>query len=177
MVRKAHSRSWLCMRALGFYAHLNAKKICYITMVRSVLEYAATIWSPNYKYLIMWIENVQRRVTNYILNNPKRPDPGHKDYKTRLLELKLLPLTYRREIMDIQLFLKLWNSENKLGLDKILTFSQPGDGRITRAMTTGLHLKCQKTRLVTTTYFYPYRLTQILNKLPCGTRHKLRNLP
>ena len=38
IVRKAHSRSWLCMRALGFHAYQKAQKTFYITMVWSILD-------------------------------------------------------------------------------------------------------------------------------------------
>ena len=112
-------------------------------MVRSMLEYAAPIWSPTYKYLIIAIERLQRRATNYIINNPKRPNPLHLDYKERLLRLKLLPLTYRREIMDIQLFLKIWNTPTKLGLDKLINFRKTTTGTATRSMTKGLTLRKQ----------------------------------
>ena len=129
MVRKAHARSWLCMRAIGFHAPRKVKITSYIAMVRSILEYG----SPSYKYLIICIEAIQRRATNYILNNPKRPNPMHINYKERLLRLNLLPLTYRREILDIQLFLKIWNSTNKFGLDQYIYFTEPTQGRVTRA--------------------------------------------
>ena len=175
-VRKANTRVWLCMRALGFHAPIRAKKTCYITMVRSILEYGAPIWSLSLKHLIIDVERIQRRATNYILGNPKRPDPRHINYKDRLLELTLLPLTYRREILDIQTFLKAFNGPNKIGLDNILEFSQPNLGVATRAMATGLTLKYTKTRLVATAHFYPYRLSQTWNKLPLTIREKLRFL-
>ena len=175
-IRKAHSRSWLCMRALGFHAHQRAKKTTYITMVRSILEYGSPIWSPTYKYLITALESIQRRATNYILNNPKRPSPLHIDYKQRLQQLKLLPLTFRREILDLKTFLKIWNSPNKLGLDKLLQFSAPSEGRVTRAMASGLTLKYTKTRLATTAHFYPYRISMTWNKLPYNMRLSLRYL-
>ena len=99
MVCKAHGRAWLCMRALGFQAELKPKKMCYITMMRSILEYGSSIWSTTFKYLIINIERIQWRATNYILKNPKRPNPLHIDYKERLQTLNLLPLSYRREIL------------------------------------------------------------------------------
>ena len=145
-------------------------------MVRSMLEYAAPIWSPTYKYLIIAIERLQRRATNYIINNPKRPNPLHLDYKERLLRLKLLPLTYRREIMDIQLFLKIWNTPTKLGLDQLLNFRQPTTGTATRSMTKGLTLNTTKTRLISTAHFYPFRLSQTWNRLPYQLREKIRFL-
>ena len=147
-IRKAHARSWLCMRALGFHAYQKAKKTCYITMVRSIIEYASPVWSPTYKYLIVATERIQRHATNYILKNPKRPNLLHINYKERLLEIKLLPLTHRREIIDIQTFLKIWNSNNKLGLDKILSVSEPTIGPVTRVMAAGLTIKYSKTRYV-----------------------------
>ena len=108
-------------------------------------------------FAILTIERIQRRATNYILNNPKRPDPRHVDYKDRLLELNLLPLTYRRKIHDIQTFLQIWNGQNKLGLDKILRFLEPSQGIATRAMAAGLTLHYVKTRFIATAHFYPYR--------------------
>ena len=81
MVNKSHSWSWLCMRALGFHARVLAKKTCYLTMVRSILEYCFNIWSPTFKYLILTIEKIQRRATNYILSNPNRPNPLLMNYK------------------------------------------------------------------------------------------------
>ena len=148
----------------------TAKKNTYLTLVRSILEYRSPLWSPTYKYLIIAVEAVQRRATSYILNNPKKLNPLHIDYKQRLLQLKLLPLTYRRELIDIQTFLETWNSNNKLGLDKLLQFSAPNQGPVTRAMAAGLTLKYNKTRLVTTAHFYPYRLSMISNKLPYNSR-------
>ena len=176
MTRKAHARTWLCMRALGFHAYYKAKRTCFITMVRSILEYGAPIWSPTLKYLIVSIESIQRRATNYILKNPKRPSPLHVNYKERLITLNLLPLTFRREIIDLQTFLKIWNSDNKLGLDNLLNFSLPNKGPTTRAMATGLTLRYNRNKLITTAHFYPYRLTLIWNKLPYDIRTKLRYL-
>ena len=176
MVKKAHSRAWLCMRALGFHAYIKAKRTCFITMVRSILEYCSVIWSTSFKYLIIAIENIQRRATNYILSNPKMPSPLHINYKERLLTLNLLPLTYRRELIDLQHFLKTWNSPDKLGLDKVLQFSQPNQGRVTRAMAAGLTLNFTKTRLLSTSHFYPYRLSQTWNKLPLELRGKMRHM-
>ena len=164
------------MRALGFHAYQKTKRTCYLTMVRSILEYGSPIWSPSYKYLIIAVESIQRRATNYILKNPKRPSPLHRNYKQRLLELNLLPVTFRREMIYLQMFLKIWNSDNKLGIDKLLNFSVPNQGAVTRAMATGLTLNYNKTRLVTTAHFYPYRLSLIWNRLTYDIRLKLRYL-
>ena len=47
------------------------------------------------------LENIQRRATKVILNYPG------KSYTDRLLELKMLPLRYRRETSDLLLFFKI----------------------------------------------------------------------
>ena len=162
------------MRAIGFHAPRRAKLTSYLAMVRSILEYGSTIWSPSFKYLKVSIESIQRRATNYILNNPKRPNPMHINYKERLLRLKLLPLTYRREILDIQLFLKVWNSPNKMALDQYIHFTDLTQGGVTRATVGGLTLTYKRTKLITTAHFYPYRLSSLWNKLPLLLRLKLR---
>ena len=74
------------------------------------------------------------------------------------------------------MFLKLWNSPTKLGLDKLLQFSAPAQGPVTRAMATGLMIKYTKTRLISTAHFYPYRVSMTWNKLPYDIRQKLRYL-
>ena len=38
-------------KALGFHAPRRAKKLCYIAMVCSIMEYGSIIWSPTYKFL------------------------------------------------------------------------------------------------------------------------------
>ena len=59
-------------------------------LVRPILEYAQSVWSPYLKKHIDMIENVQRRSTKVI--------PGFKNltYEERLRKLKLPTLKYRR---------------------------------------------------------------------------------
>ena len=49
MIKKANSRMWLVRRTLGWDAPTKAKKLAYISMVRSILEYNSIIWSPTDK--------------------------------------------------------------------------------------------------------------------------------
>jgi len=62
----------------------------YKTMVRSHLEYAATVWSPTKKGLIEDIEKVQRRATKMIRKCKNMT------YEERLRYLKLPTLKFRR---------------------------------------------------------------------------------
>ena len=73
---------------------------------KSVLEYGPQVWGGTTKSNITSLERVQRHATNYILGYPVL------DYKERLSELSLLPLSYRREqLLDLCCLFKCFNSE------------------------------------------------------------------
>ena len=57
------------------------------------------VWSPHTKRNINNLEQVQRRVTRFILGR------DYSEYE-RLSTLNLLPLKYRREIKDLVFFVK-----------------------------------------------------------------------
>ena len=71
--------------------------ILYTLLVRSQLEYPSQAWSPFTKEKITALEHVQRRATKFILKSDLR-------YPDRLVKLKLLPLEYRRDILDLCFF-------------------------------------------------------------------------
>ena len=62
------------------------KKKLYISLIRSQLLYCSQVWRPYKMKDILLLERVQRRATKYILNDYVS------SYKSRLLNLKLLPL-------------------------------------------------------------------------------------
>ena len=79
---------------MGYDSPAKAKKMAYLTLVRPILEYCTTLWNPQTKNLIEKLEQIQRRATNFVLNNKHRLTDGYIDYKTRLTELNLLPCNY-----------------------------------------------------------------------------------
>lgn len=83
----------------GLKAPVQAKKLLYLTMVRSKLEVGVPVWSSHRKENLMKIEGVQRRATRFIL----RSDIGYKD---RLSACGLMPLSLRREILDLSFLFK-----------------------------------------------------------------------
>lgn len=66
------------------------------SLVRSQLEYASQVWSPFTKEKTTALECIQRHA---ILKTDL-------SYPERLVKLKLLPLQYRREILDLCFFFK-----------------------------------------------------------------------
>ena len=94
---------------------ISTKKLLYIAWVRSRLEYASVVWSPQTKRNINNLEQVQRRATRFILG---------RDYSEneRLSKLNLLPLQYRREINDLVFFFKCFKNIYKLNIFNYVSF-------------------------------------------------------
>ena len=45
---------------------MSVKESCYMTMIRSVLEYASPVWSPSTEHNISKLQMVQRRATRFV---------------------------------------------------------------------------------------------------------------
>ena len=87
-------------RAIGLNAPEKASRALFTALIRSDVGYGSSLWSGTSKRKLQLIEGIQRRGTNYILHYPDL------DYRERLTELKLLPLSFRREIIDLTFCLK-----------------------------------------------------------------------
>ena len=74
---------------------MEVKKLCYTSLVRPLLEYGTLVWNNYNKNNMIQIEAIQRRVTKFILNDFTL------DYKSRLQKCDLLPLSLRRDFLDI----------------------------------------------------------------------------
>ena len=83
------------------------RRTLYLSIVRSTLGYATQVWSPQSIDLITRTERIQRRATKFIL---KLPFVCAETYKDRLITLKLLPITYWHEYLDIMFFFKAINN-------------------------------------------------------------------
>jgi hypothetical protein len=64
------------------------------------------------------IESIQRAATRYILGYPNM------NYTERSVKLCILPLSYRREILDLNIFHKSLIGLNQLGHEKYVQFAR-----------------------------------------------------
>ena len=103
---KAHSLLGMIKRSISFDAPSTVKLQLYLSHVRSILEYCSPLWSPANVSDILRLERVQRHATKYILN-----DYTALSYTERCVKLSILPLCYRREIIDLSLFYKYLHKE------------------------------------------------------------------
>lgn len=157
MVKRANRNLWMVMRTLGYSVSLKAKKLMYIAYVRSLLEYASQVWSPCLVKSLKIIESVQRRATKFMLNNINIP------YKERLLRTKLLPLSFRRELLDLKcLHQSLFGSSNLRGM------FPPKRGTRYSAAPNMLRSSNAKTECYRA--FYSQRANLLWNKLDSETR-------
>ena len=79
------------------------RRVIYLTLVRSHLDYASQVWAPKSKELIRKTEWIQHRATKYIFNLPFLCEESYKD---RLIKLDLLPVSYWHEYLDMVFFFK-----------------------------------------------------------------------
>ena len=168
IVGRANRNLFFIKRAIGEHAPFKAKMILYTSLVRSQLEYGSTVWAPITKQNIELLERVQRRGTKYICNYQDLT------YKERLLRTKLVPLTFRREMLDCQFAHKA--RSGILGTyvhDICSVMATRHNARLDRDNT-----KIQPKLVGSETYshYYTNRLPHIWNSLP-GHIRKLAHVP
>ena len=101
IVKQAYKKLGLLRRSFSATTSISAKKSLYLSLVRSQLVYCSQVWHPHLVKDIKLLEDVQRRASKFILNDYAS------DYKTRLLQLSLLPLSMIiYELNDLCFFVK-----------------------------------------------------------------------
>ena len=83
----------------------ECRRLAYIAIVRSRLEYAETVWDPYYQQDIKKLERVQRQAARFITKDYRTREPG---CVNRMLQnLYLLPLAKRRRQARLGLMYKI----------------------------------------------------------------------
>jgi hypothetical protein len=103
-VSKAGKLLGYIRRNTMFVTDITPRRSLYLALVRSHFGYGSQIWAPQAIDLINMLERTQRRATKFILNLSFSTDV---DYRTRLISLHLLPVSYWHEYLDLTLFFKI----------------------------------------------------------------------
>ena len=115
---RAYKVLGLIRRTFGSGHHVTTMIKLYTSLVRSQLLYCTPLWRPHLLKDINNIERIQRRATKYILNDYES------SYRTRLLNLKLLPLMYLFELQDILFAIKsLKEPTSQFSITNYISFS------------------------------------------------------
>ena len=165
-------------KTLGFlYRHFGSsyigpaqRKLLYLSLVLSHLSYASEIWAPQSCITdLKQLENVQRRATRFILSCSRDPNI-RPNYKTRLIALNLLPISYWLECRDLCFAFRCINGLLNVQFDKYIQISS---GR-TRSSGENLNLypiHRYRTSLFRDSFFN--RIVKLWNSLPLQTRKSL----
>ena len=163
VVKKAYNVLWFLKRTLRNSVNSSVKSIFYTSLVRPHLEYGSIIWSVITKKNLKLLERVQRQATNYIIGN------SGLDYKSRLKICDMLPLSYRREILDINfLYRSIHRNTLSIILDKI-RFSGRRGKLLINDVNLGL-LLIQNANSEIYKHFYTHRIVPLWNSVPCDIR-------
>ena len=102
VVAKANKTLGFLNRHFSFsFIGPNHRKSIYVSLVRSHLSYGSESWAPQSCVRdVKLLESIQRRATRFILNCSKDPN-NRPNYKSRLIELNLLPISYWMECRDL----------------------------------------------------------------------------
>ena len=129
----------------------------YLATVKPHLCYATEAWSPAQKSLKAQVEQVQRRVTNWILSLK----PGQMSYGERLLALDMLPLAYDREIKDLVFLYKAVYWHIDIDVSDYVTFNN--HPRTRRSQSAGCYLTFPAYRTSTLQASYFVRTVKLWN--------------
>ena len=156
IICKAYCSLHFIRRIIPISTSISLKKKLYLSLVRSHLTYCSQIWSPRLIKDFLTLERVQRRATKFIMNDFSL------DYKSRLIQLNLLPLMYWLELQDILFLIKCFKdpSENFNPLSFVSFVCHS-----TRSATSH-KLKVNYNRTSVTRHFYFNRVVKLWNCMP-----------
>lgn len=153
-------------RSLGFikrntrqFPH-DIRELLYKTNVRSILEYACTVWDPPTNTDKEKIEKVQNLAARYVLGKPKR---GGDFSATRARQtLKWDTLEHRRAKLRLKLFHSIYHSQSGIPRETYISSPHYVSARVDHAH------KVRELRCKTVAYsssFFPKTISQ-WNRLP-----------
>ena len=124
MTNKANSKlSFLRRNLKGCPEKL--KQTAYFSLIRSFMEYGATVWDPYQKYNSDKIERVQRRAARFVKSRYSR----YYSVSDMLDELGWTPLSQRRQEARLVLFYTIINGLAQVPFEGVLVEAYKGTRR------------------------------------------------
>ena len=119
IVNKANSTLGFIRRNLK-HCNSKLKESAYISLVRSVMDYASCVWDPHLQKDIDKIEGIQRRAARFVCN-----DYGRRSSVTDMMSrLNWTPLSDRRREQRLILLFKIINGLVAIPADDYIVFNQ-----------------------------------------------------
>lgn len=120
---KAMSRLGMIKRWSKEFNDFFITKCLFVSLVRSILEFASSVWSPSYMCHKTKIESVQKQFLLFVLNHLNWNDRFHlPPYRHRLLLIDMNTLEDRRCMLNVIFFSKLLCG--KIDCPKLLSLVQ-----------------------------------------------------
>ena len=151
----------LFKRCSGKHFSAPAKRLLYLALVRSHLDYASEAWSGQSIEVIRSVEGVQRRATNYILGYSNALS-----YKDRLIESNLLPVCYWHEMKDFIFLHGCINGTYNVNLNNYLRFTS--STRLRNSCDFNFNVPKSKTKHFESSFFI--RTCRLWNNLPIDVK-------
>lgn len=104
IAKRASSSLGLLRRNLRF-CPINSRKLAYVSLVRSIMEYSSVVWDPHFQKDIDRLEAVQRRGARFVTQDYKTRTPGC--VTSMLDKLDLPALQTRRTNQRLAFFYKI----------------------------------------------------------------------
>ena len=99
------------------------KRLLYLTYFRSHLSYAGEVWAAQSSVSdLRLLEGTQRRATRAILGCNSDPNP-RPSYKSRLISLNLLPISYWLKCRGLFFFYKILHGAYNFSLNNFISFA------------------------------------------------------
>ena len=156
---KANKKLGFIKRKLGFNSPVEVKRLCYTALVRPLLEYGTLIWNHYNKSSLTLLESIQRRATKFILRDYTL------DYKLRLQKCDLLPLSLRRDLLDIVYTYDCIN--DKIDFNVFNYLEEYNIINNTRSQDTNvIRFKISVPKLESSRHYFRFRLPAIWNNIP-----------
>ena len=155
IVKKAN-RTLGCIRRTIKYKDREIILPLYKANVRSRLEYGSAVWNPHQVQQLQRIERVQRRATKMVNGI------SNLDYESRLRELKLPSLQYRRRRADMHQVFKIINKLERV--DPGVFFQLNAQNKVTRGHSSRIYKP--KPRLNIRKNSFSVRVVNDWNSLP-----------